>query len=520
MNRVTRSEKMLEQAAAKLGMTECGKNWLTIALDPFHDTPVRVDGYVDQTDSPSIVQVIKQTVTITAPAGIVTSTANWDCHVMNFPWLPANFNQAADVYMAASQPGVIAGNPLPPGIPQNNYIFQFSPPAIKAVADSLTVYAGPAGASLDPFSFGTNAPANTSYSDTQIRVPLNYQNGEYRVIASGFEIHNTTAELYKQGSLVCYRNSCPDVSDSTTYNYVQVLSGPEYSASAASDTFITSPPPQNTAAALLLPNSKQWNASEGAYLVSPFHSDILSTSDSSRYALYMPNNTLTSEYGMASTILSQNMSVNGVTVNYPCPNNYYVFNADQTGVFLTGLSYQTSLVINYNIIIERFPTQLQTDLVVLADPSPRYDPIAIEMYSHIVRQLPVGVPVKMNGLGDWFSSAISKVADFVAPVLSAIPHPIAQGVGMGLKGLNAVVNGPPAQGAAAAPSPYINTDAPVEVIERELAPQQSYSERVPRQMRVRQAPPKKKKSVVSRMFSKLQVSKPKKKTLVKRLLRR
>jgi len=46
----------------------------------------------------------------------------------------------------------------------------------------------------------------------------------------------------------------------------------------------------------------------------------------------------------------------------------------------------------------------------------------------------------MNGLGDWFKDAIGTASDFIAPVLSAIPHPAAQGMGMALKMGNALVN--------------------------------------------------------------------------------
>jgi len=70
--------------------------------------------------------------------------------------------------------------------------------------------------------------------------------------------------------------------------------------------------------------------------------------------------------------------------------------------------------------------------VVLAKPSCRYDPVAVQLYSEIIRSMPTGVPQRMNGLGEWFASAVSTAADVLSPVLSAIPNPYAQAAALGL----------------------------------------------------------------------------------------
>jgi hypothetical protein len=36
---------------------------------------------------------------------------------------------------------------------------------------------------------------------------------------------------------------------------------------------------------------------------------------------------------------------------------------------------------------------------------------------------------KENGLGDWFRDAINTASNIVSPVMSMIPHPVAQGIG-------------------------------------------------------------------------------------------
>jgi len=108
-------------------------------------------------------------------------------------------------------------------------------------------------------------------------------------------------------------------------------------------------------------------------------------------------------------------------------------NFNHAGAYFTGLSATTTLQLNVIYYIERFPSQQDSDLVVLATNSSRKDCVAMDLYSEIIREMPVGVPQKMNGLGQWFADAVSSAVDFVSPVLSAIPHPIAQGAAMAAK---------------------------------------------------------------------------------------
>jgi len=100
-----------------------------------------------------------------------------------------------------------------------------------------------------------------------------------------------------------------------------------------------------------------------------------------------------------------------------------------SGAYFTGLSLQSTLTVTGNFYIERFPSQLETDLVILAKPSPGFDARALELYSHALSGLPPGVMVKENGLGDWFMDTVGKVAGFAAPILKSIPLPMTQAAG-------------------------------------------------------------------------------------------
>jgi len=103
--------------------------------------------------------------------------------------------------------------------------------------------------------------------------------------------------------------------------------------------------------------------------------------------------------------------------------------------YLTGLSPETKLTINCRIFYETFPSILEEDILTLATPSPDIDPHALAFYQHCVTHLPVGVPVSMNGLGDWFAEAVSEFSDVLELGLSATGIPFASQIAKGSKAL-------------------------------------------------------------------------------------
>ncbi len=104
----------------------------------------------------------------------------------------------------------------------------------------------------------------------------------------------------------------------------------------------------------------------------------------------------------------------------------------QSGAIFTGLSFNTTLTLNLNVYYESFPSMSDPNILALAKPSAIYDPCALELYSRVLQELPVGVPVRENGLGDWFLNAASTAAKYLGPVISMMPHPIAKGAGAAL----------------------------------------------------------------------------------------
>jgi len=86
------------------------------------------------------------------------------------------------------------------------------------------------------------------------------------------------------------------------------------------------------------------------------------------------------------------------------------------------------------VYLERFPTQIQQDLVLLAKQSPEYDVMGMELISATMRTMPVATFVGNNSTGSWFSDILQTGADYIAPLLSAMPHPVAKGIGAAITG--------------------------------------------------------------------------------------
>jgi len=267
--------------------------------------------------------------------------------------------------------------------------------------------------------------------------------GEHRIIAKGFEVINTTSDLNIQGLVTCYRQPCPPIDSAKSNVFVdQGVSTANTYKFGCIDMLQTAMPPLSTAEALLLDGTKQWKAKEGAYVVPTLSSDelppglnqvapVLKLSASDPLYVTPPTNGISYAVGLPANggQVPSAFSYTPASLEVLRPvqgGPAWFHNFNQAGAYFTGLSASTTLTLNAIYYIERFPTQQDSDLVVLARHSCREDCVARDLYSEIIREMPVGVPQRMNGMGDWFADAVSSAADFISPVLSAIPLPMAQ----------------------------------------------------------------------------------------------
>lgn len=435
---VARSQRILDKMGAKLGLTDPGKEWLIAAVDPYHDTPVNCCGYPDVNEAASVLQVVKLSTTLSAPSGVTT---NWDCHIHQFPWmdgaagLGGNFATTTSGNQITGYGSFLLGSSTTTPTNINNSSTSWFGLAVDSVASGLNTFQYQDLGSHDVPFRNTLAP---------------YLVGEYRVVGMGFEVVNTTAELNLQGLCTVYRQPCNSIDSAKS---ALVTSGSIVGGGGATQTLSfgyldllqTNTPPATPGEALLLDNSRQWKAKEGCYVVSTLnsselpaginntspvmHLSSLDAQTGAGWVLVQPRTQVPSLFSGVSFVAG---STTFTIDTYPTGScQMQPFN--HSGAIFSGLSNSTTLQLNAIYYIERFPSQQDSSLVVLAKQSCHADRVAIDLYSEIIKEMPVGVPQRMNGMGEWFADAVSSAADFISPVLSAIPVPMIQSIGSGVK---------------------------------------------------------------------------------------
>jgi len=406
--RVQRASRMLDKISQKLGITEAGKQWLIAAIDPFHDEPLNCTGFPDGSTAPTLTRVIKLTTTINAPAG-TTAGANWDCFILDspFPNLVNFLTMYQQAYNGGSQP-------------LNAWYADTANSPLSVQIGGLTIFSGPAGTNWQPSALASAFAATSGFAQKNLSISSALLAGDFRIVAKGFEVYNATAELYKGGTVTAWESPMLDYETAQTYELLSatstVISGQTFGSVAVNPMWPTS---SNTAYTLV--NSAQWNAEDGCYVVAKLNDINIPIENGGNFTSPIFYQTLSSTDKTSIGPLLQSDVTFSVPQLHMTSTNWSKFNL--AGAFFTGLANSTALTINYLVVIETMPSVFDTTLYPLAKPPPCHDIAALELYSYIVDKMPVGVPVAMNGFGDWFTDAIATVADHVSPVLSAIPLP-------------------------------------------------------------------------------------------------
>jgi hypothetical protein len=409
---VARAESVLNSFARAAHINSDAKQWLMNAIDPCHDRLTKLTGYPDDNQSASVVQRVKQTFTIKAPTNPVGSGL-YDVMILNTPLM-----NVQSLYGMVSQPGsntTIVNN-----------VLTYTGGNIFNSWGGLMFIAVPSGT---PFTFAnifTQVVAGTGYVIAN-GLPVIYSQGASRVVGNAFEACNTTAELTVQGAALVFRQPVQDFEDAGVFSICNQGGGSATSYAAVSCLPIPSQP-VTQAQAMLLPGSRQWKAKDGCYVVSALNSDRLPPQDLNfTLPLVYQNGSDGSGSGfIGPSTTNAGVSIPGTPVNFYGSNKNFWTNFDQSGVIFSGNSVTSTYQVTWVVDVERFPSEQQSDLVVIATPSTVYSPTCIEAYSMIIQDMPVGVPFKENGLGDWFMGAVEKVRDVVMPTikLAAAKNPM------------------------------------------------------------------------------------------------
>lgn len=371
----------LDSICRRMGVTNLGKQFVIMAFDPFSDMELQTVGLPDGSDMGVVLQTVNTNITISAPTG---QTTPWDCSVVAFPTLGSLATGAprstsytpvtqtgngtnAAVSVAGSSPGTMLG--------------------ISYITNNT-------GTSCDWITGSVTSSGATT-------IAAKYVNSPMRVVGGGMEIYNTTAELFKGGSIANWSLEMPSIESSSAWLTINT-GGTQFGY----QSLTPAPAPPNTFQnAIQLARTRGYGAEAGSYIPFTFTDieQVPRVSNTQSSYLYYDQTALDSLFVGPVT---QMITGGGGTFLYSPNNNVTAFNMH--GAYFTGLNPNTTLQVYGRYFLATTPSQGDA-LVTTGKSNFPADPKALQLYSLIMAQLPPGVPVDENGFGSWFANAINWV---------------------------------------------------------------------------------------------------------------
>jgi len=183
-------------------------------------------------------------------------------------------------------------------------------------------------------------------------------------------------------------------------------------------------PPQNPAQSLYYTGTVDWEAKEGAYMVGTFNDfeNPAKMVDYTQPMMLGVNNVedTTTDYNESfaldeTSVWAPQMLQDGSTPPYSYWPAVKLYPLNQMGMIFTGLTIQSTLTIKMKVYYESFPSLAQKEILTLARPSTKYDPVVLELVAAVMRSLPSAVAARENAEGDWWDRVL-KAIQIVAPV--------------------------------------------------------------------------------------------------------
>lgn len=393
----TKFEKILASAEKQKVITPAGKDYIEMALNPFPNDEVRAVGYPDGVRGRSIVRVINESFSISAPAGLVGA---YDLHVFSFPEAcqatMGLANSTHHVFDSVPNGWFEAGGTTPFALGLFNVIL------VPAGQDTL-----PSGSAA-----AVTLPTGSQVWRTNYSM---YCNGPTRVIAGGFKVISTSATLYEGGSSTIYRKA----SQATDASFYQDA-GWGQAAPVVCRQFTT--PPGNLADANLIPGIVTGKAKDGAYVPLIFRDIGIARPCRYNTIVAMPTDepdttcptwVRTRYVGAAPQPLGTAFSTGGPLT---CIKETA---SDLCGVYLAGCNNEATFTVSTRAVLQTFPTITDRDLT-LARPSPDNDPVALEVYKRITDEMHVAGVADSNPTGSWWRD----VCRVGVAASALIPHPL------------------------------------------------------------------------------------------------
>lgn len=415
-----------------------GCDWFTQTIDPFHDYELRIAGLPDHETASVIVETIKESYTVSAPPG---TTGLWQAHVFNSP---ESINSTVRI-----------GSQVTPFL--LNGVYYYDNGGTPAKVTHQAGFQGVLSMGSATFQQGllnihawdnNTAPLSPDKSASGYSVPntvavlgsANNKHGKRRLVSLAYEIHDTTAEMYKQGTLTAYR--LPQTCVSSSLNLMADISG----YPGLTPDCVNIPPPQTVNSYYLPPTgvtqamayqgTRQWEVREGAYVVcaqdvmanrldySQEKAVLFTQGDSDKDGSGVVGDLKQSSLFTANSVCVSLAGGSCICIDPAAPGESKPVPYHTTGIILSGLNPFSTFTVTMRATWEFAPNVADNEistLVYLANPSPEHDPFALELYQQTIRKLPVAVPVSMNAKGDFWRMVLSVAKVIAKPLLNLIP---------------------------------------------------------------------------------------------------
>lgn len=414
-------------------LSEAGRQWLTCALDPFHDSKLSVSGLPDAECGRTVCQLKQNQFQLTAPAGTV---GTWDAVV---------FNTRLDSNITA-----YLGKML-----EWNYTRNIADPATylsyasKSVMSICPSVAGIGLGTLNAFTWTSSNPGRAFFPSTGFTAPdyagyvspnigsatsVRTSGARYRVIGMGWEIVNTTPAISAGGTATCVR--VPSRTETINGRVLKDVGVSAFSAatsvadSSADKPVATIDFPPAFLGDALEQGAKSWQAADGAYVVNQLDlNDCKMTATTSRPVCVMADRDIAAANSVSYGAFQYNCygtltDVYDSAQNCVFPTEEGIqthFNAsDACAVYLTGLPLATTLTVTLRVFVEIEPRSNDDALralAPLAGTSPCIDLRALSHYQAACRNFPPAVKVGDNESGDWWELC-KDLLQYAAPVVA------------------------------------------------------------------------------------------------------
>lgn len=399
--------------------------------DPFHDDAINFRGIPSADATPIITQTLRHAHQISAPAGVVDT---WSAVIFTTPFDNSkSMNVGRGVINGVMQMAI-----TPAGLPQAYFSVPVSA-GYQMNNGQLTV--GPTtvwtfNTTVDqffptPLSVMTTPASHSSHSV----LPQTDSSVRYRIVGHGFELTNTTAELYKQGTLTCVRSSQKKTKAQNVVAGINVVTNQSMVSSAVGnsapisnynsgsmDVFQTPPATIDDA---MLNGALQWPAAEGAYVVSIIDNDSNAHTAEvpSNFALDtnnfqnlpsavdpMPFSAITALVAVNNDVIPIAGSNTGIATPYSVSQHFTP--RDCSAVYLQGLSPQSTFTLTVIYYVEMMP-RIFDDGYAITVPMRHTPPDESQKgefaLSRLSKILPPGVMVKENPNGEFWASVVSGI---------------------------------------------------------------------------------------------------------------